>query len=392
MRFALVSEQINPDRMWSGTVHYMLRALEDAGFDIIYVPPVWPRITQALNLLNKTSQAMGLGSIMLNRTRFVAQRKARALSEQVSKSGGDVIFAPVSATFLPFLETDQPIVYVSDATVPRMLDYYSSFTNVSAAMRNRAMRQENAALRRADLLLFPTEWAASSAIEDYGVDPAKVMVAPFGPNIEDAPSREAALAPRQEGPLRLLFCGVDWVRKGGDLALQTLGELNDMGHPATMTIVGCTPPAPLPNALADKVAVIPFLNKSDPDERARFRQLFLDADFLLLPTRAECFGMVFCEAAACGTPSISTITGGVPEVIQHEKTGLTLPLESSGGAYARAIAALLESPEDLEQMRKTARDDFETRLNWESWGQAVRDRVTDLLSAPSDAPPPPKPQ
>lgn len=387
MRFALVSEQMDADRMWSGTVHYMLSALEKSGVEVLRAPPVWPRLTRGLNLINKTSQAMGLGPFMINRTRLLATQKARVLSETLAKTGGDVVFAPVSATFLPFLKTDRPIVYVSDATIPRMLDYYASFTNVSAAMRHRAMRQENAALRRADLLLFPTEWAAQSAVEDYGIAREKILVAHFGPNIDDIPNRESALAPRSEGPLRLLFCGVDWVRKGGDLALQTLGELNALGHSATLTILGCTPPGPLPEELRGKVAVIPFLDKSKGEERARFRQHFLDADFLLLPTRAECYGMVFCEAAACGTPSISTHTGGVPEVIQHGKTGLALPLESSGGAYARGIAQVISEPGALQTMRQAARDDFENRLNWHSWSDAVKERLADLLSV--DVPQPP---
>ncbi|WP_137463714.1 glycosyltransferase, partial [Escherichia coli] len=45
---------------------------------------------------------------------------------------------------------------------------------------------------------------------------------------------------------------------------------------------------------------------------------------LLLPTIADCYGMVFCEAAAFGLPVVATDTGGVSSIVINERTGILI--------------------------------------------------------------------
>ena len=52
---------------------------------------------------------------------------------------------------------------------------------------------EKRAIEKARLLLYPTRWAADSAIKDYGADPQKVRVIPFGANIEHPPAKRDVL-------------------------------------------------------------------------------------------------------------------------------------------------------------------------------------------------------
>jgi colanic acid/amylovoran biosynthesis glycosyltransferase len=58
---------------------------------------------------------------------------------------------------------------------------------------------------------------------------------------------------------------------------------------------------------------------------------------------AEGFGMVFIEAQAMGLPVVSTRSGGIPEAVRHEETGL-LVRENDPHALGLALLRLLEDP------------------------------------------------
>ena len=73
--------------------------------------------------------------------------------------------------------------------------------------------------------------------------------------------------------------------------------------------------------------------------------LYRDSDLLLVPTRAEGFGIVFVEAAAHGLPSMSYNSGtGVNNAIRHGETGVLLPLGSGPAAFADEIRAWYRDP------------------------------------------------
>ena len=74
---------------------------------------------------------------------------------------------------------------------------------------------------------------------------------------------------------------------------------------------------------------------------------------------AEGFGMVFIEAQAMGLPVVSTLSGGIPEAVEHGETGL-LVTERDPAALAQAILQLMQN-EDL----------------WQRYSLAGRKRVVD---------------
>src|SRR6185436_3482760 len=87
--------------------------------------------------------------------------------------------------------------------------------------RGHAMEQR--AIDRAALAIYSSDWAASSAIARYHADRNKVKVVPFGANIEESRTLEevrAMIAARPRDVCRLLFVGVGWERKGGDIAIE----------------------------------------------------------------------------------------------------------------------------------------------------------------------------
>ena len=224
---------------------------------------------------------------------------------------------------------------------------------------------ERAAIQKACLLVYPSEWVAESAARDYGADRSKISVIPFGANLEQIPPRENILRKEKSEQCRLLFVGVDWVRKGGDIAFETLIKLREMGVPAELTVCGCVPPK---QSMRTAMTVIPFIDKHDETQSRRLAELYFKSDFLLLPTRAECFGIVFCEANAFGLPAITTDTGGVSGAVHNGENGFALPVSAGASEYARLISELWRDRAAYSSLARSSRTAFEQRLNWDAWG------------------------
>jgi glycosyltransferase involved in cell wall biosynthesis len=128
------------------------------------------------------------------------------------------------------------------------------------------------------------------------------------------------------------------------------------------------------------LTVIPFLDKREPDQLARFQALFRDADFFLLPTRADCYGIAFCEASSFGAPSIGTATGGVPGVVTEGENGHLLPYSARGADYASLIAEIYRDEERHLDLKRKSRRAFEERLNWDAWGARAAALIKNLLA------------
>ena len=133
-----------------------------------------------------------------------------------------------------------------------------------------------------------SQWAKASLVRDYGVTPNAVTVihpgavlAKFG----DPETRE----PRRSGPLRVLFVGGDFTRKGGKLLLDAWrSELKGSVELHLVTA------AEIPSEPGVHVhrGVMPYSEE--------LLRLYASSDVFVLPTRADCLAMVWgSEAAAC---------------------------------------------------------------------------------------------
>ena len=78
-------------------------------------------------------------------------------------------------------------------------------------------------------------------------------------------------------------------------------------------------------------------------------------DIFVLPSLNEGMGRVLVEAMAEGKPIVATSVGGVPEVVEHGRTGLLVPPKDPD-ALAGAISELLEHPEMARRFGEAGRE------------------------------------
>jgi glycosyltransferase involved in cell wall biosynthesis len=205
------------------------------------------------------------------------------------------------------------------------------------------------AIRRADLLLCPTRDDLEGLCA-VAASPARIASLP--PFLDPAPFRAAAQrrdACRKElALLHGLDPSVPWLavaammRPGDKLAsyaalARALGHVGDL--PWRLLVAGDGPAraeveAAFAAALPGRAA---FLGALSLEEVAA---TYAAADLCVWPAVNEAYGMALLEAQAAGVPVVSCATRGVPDVVEHGRTGLLAP-SGDERALARLVRSLL---------------------------------------------------
>jgi glycosyltransferase involved in cell wall biosynthesis len=287
----------------------------------------------------------------------------------------DLIIAPAGLATTAYLRIGAPIIYINDRCIAGALDYHDVLQGLFTWSREQSLATERAALRKAALSIFSSAWAADAAKLAMPEMAGRVRMIPFGANLPEAPA-SPGVGTWPQGPLKLLFLGVFWKEKGGPVAYEALLALKRAGVSAQLVVCGCQPP---PECDDQDLIREGFLDKNKPDELARLQEHLRTADFLILPTRFEAYGIVFCEAAAYGLPVVATRTGGIPTIVLDGGTGLLFDPGAGGEAYAEAIRALLLDEHRMAAMRRAARARFEQVLNWKAFVDALMIQAAPLL-------------
>src|SRR6266571_4408125 len=240
----LAAEQPKDKRALSTSLYYMGQALEKHCGDVYYFDPIISFEKRYLgNLIQEVSRRLFKKNVARDRLLFVAKKHGKIATQRLDGRSFDAIIAIGNPQDVAFLETDIPIALVLDATFALQHDYYPHFSNLWKWSAQQANKVEEIAYQNATALLFSSYWAARSAVEDYGVDQQKVHTIFWGANLETIPSREMVLAKKKSERCRLLFMGVSWELKGGEIAFETLLKLEEMGIEAELIVCGTTPPS-----------------------------------------------------------------------------------------------------------------------------------------------------
>jgi len=291
----------------------------------------------------------------------------------------ELMFASRGAHLIPFLKSELPLIYTSDITYQLMLEYYKGYADLPKIFYESGQFKEKATISRSALCIYPSNWAANSAINDYMADSDKVASIASGANFDSSsiPSLAALASQRREKSVcKILFVGRDWNVKGGGIAFNAVRILNQQGIKATLTVIGCLPPF---KDYPDWLTVIKRLDKNIPEQNQKLMHFFANAHIFFVPTRHEAFGLVFAEACAYGLPCLATNTGGVPMIVKHNYNGYLFNIQDGAEVYARQLSELWKDAELYDALSKNARRQYDEVLNWGSWGRAVQTEIERVL-------------
>lgn len=363
---------------WSGIGFTLAQALEKQSLSLQYIGS----LREKHSLLYKSKQ---LAYRMINQKHLrdrepgIAQDYARQIKSRLAGSDIDVVFSPGSIP-ISYLECDKPMVFWTDATFAGMLDFYPNFTNLSKQSIIYGNRLEKMALDKCALAVYCSDWAAQTAVELYNVDPKKVKVISFGPIIDcnrQPGDIKNIIAARSSAKCKLLFIGVDWKRKGGDKALELARMLNQRGLETELNIVGCRPETSEP--LPEYVNCLGFVSKSTLEGRNVLDKLLAESTFFIMPSQAECFGLVYCEAASFGLPSLAVDVGGVSSAVKNDISGRLFSQEAGVEEYCNYILDLFNNYSDYVGLSLSSFTEYQQRLNWEVAGQKFKQLLEDYF-------------
>lgn len=377
LRVAFVCENNPQDRRtWSGTPYGIFSALQMLGYDVRWISPKG-RIYAAFHLFVRCSEWIVANvfrkNFSIRRWTYVAKILARRF--KINDDLFDLIISP-GLTDCAFYRSALPIVSVIDATFACFDGYYGRKT--VSFFAKCANATELLSALRVNKIIAASQWAKNSLLFHYGIPGKKVLVWQLGANISASVTRCKLMFPLSSGKLKLLFVGLDTVRKGLAVAIETASILkNEYKRDVQLDVIGSDG-----SDLLQEQTFVRFygrLNKNNPAEMAKFEEIVASAHVFILPTKAECAGMVFSEAAAYGLPVFSYDTGGVSSYVENGGNGILLPLTAHGSDFAKEIIRCWDNGL-FPGFSARGNALFHEKLKWSLWSPRLKQLCETLVS------------
>lgn len=214
-------------------------------------------------------------------------------------------------------------------------------------------------VRSARLVVTPSEWVASTVVDRFGIDPARVRAVSSTWDPDDAvdPAIADALGP---GPV-VLYPAVTHPHKRHELLLAAMAQVAEARDDVTLVLTGGTgrAEAAVRSAIeGSPVTVVRPGRVTAP----RLRGLYERADALVFPSTYEGFGLPVLEAMRAGVPVVASSGTALPEVVGD--TGRLVAADGPG-PWADAILETLAGGDDV--VARTAR----ARVRAEHWSPSA---------------------
>jgi glycosyltransferase involved in cell wall biosynthesis len=263
--------------------------------------------------------------------RRVSLRYARALRRLIRAEPFDIvhahIYASAAAAALATVGTGVPLVVTEHSE--------------GCWKRRRHDPASRLTYRRATRVIAVSAAVRDVVVTRYGVRPEKVVYVPNA--VAPAPSLARPRPKRTTRGDRLLVGRVTRLlpEKAVDVFLEAAARVAPVQAGARFLVVGDGPARPELEELASSLGL---------DGRVRFLGLHPDArdviaalDVLVVSSRSEGSPLVALEAMEAGVPVVATAVGGLPDQIEHGRTGLLVPPDDAE-ALAGALLELLANP------------------------------------------------
>ena len=222
--------------------------------------------------------------------------------------------------------------------------------------------RERITLNAASAVVATSRWAARRIVDVHRIPAGRVHV--VTPGVD-----RAALAPGRKGGARLLCVGSITPTKGQDLLVEALARVADRDWSCLLVGPLVRDPAHVADVRARiaRYGLEGRIQLTGPRTGRALDATYAASDLLVLPSRAETYGMVVTEALARGIPVAAAAVDGVPDTVGRTPGGLPGVLVPPGDVAALAAAlrrwlgdpALRSAARGAARRRRTELDGWE---------------------------------
>lgn len=353
-------------RTWSGTEYSIWQQLmKYYEVDVLSINLKWIKRFERLRMRILTFGKQDTVFGFLNS--YLSSKK---VERKLSSGIYDAAFV-FGCTNIAYIKTDTPIAYFTDATTHLMQNYYWHYCRI---LEREADIIQSRCLKNSSVNLAASTWALDDMVNYFGISGEKCVLCRLGANV----NVENLQSKKEESVINILFVGADWERKGGSTAIETVKRLKtmDASRRYVLHIVGGMPR----NGIStEDIIFYGFLDRKNAEQDALRTKLFQKSDIFLLPTKAECAGIVFCEASAYGIPIVTYDTGGIGDYVVNGFNGFRLPARSSSKEFAETILDIVNNPSLKEHLMENGKKIYAESLNWDACGKIIHRVISQIV-------------
>lgn len=165
----------------------------------------------------------------------------------------------------------------------------------------------------AEMIVIHSDYTKMVLMQDFNVQSNKIKI--ITPGVDYLMAQDRGVLKGKASSISLLYAGVLMEKKGVHHIILALKELKRRGREACLTIVGKGDYEPKLRRLACKLGIEGDVFWHKPLPRHELHRKLMEADIVLLLSRAEAYGVMVTEALAAGTPCIVTKTTSLNEFL-----------------------------------------------------------------------------
>ena len=353
----------------SGRPWQLRQSLLERGHQIVDLPNV---LDMRPDLALVQQAAWRLAGRIQRRDRDPARlrRAAGKLEAAFAGNGCDVVVAP-STIPVAYADPSLRTFLVLDAFFAYNVGRYDSFSRLTAKYRRDGLAADELAMGKCSGIVVPTDALAKAMVATGLIAADRVAVCPWGPNLRPSASLSDDTLHRRFNAKRILFVGREWRRKGLDVVLDAMRT--PLGGELRCAVLGMRAkevPPHLLQGVADRVEFLGELSLASPTERSSAVTAFEQASLLMVPTRAENFGITFVEALSFALPIVTFASDGLASSLGGLECAKLLPVGSDAERFAEAAAGLLTGRESYVRLCREA-ERASSRFAWSNVAESL---------------------
>jgi glycosyltransferase involved in cell wall biosynthesis len=259
------------------------------------------------------------------------------------------------------------------ARVPLIVGSHRQLGDLLTPMQFRAQVE---AFRFCDRVVCNSK-AAAGRLSQHGVPAQKLVIIPNGLANEAFEPAQPVL-PRANGVVRVgMIARMNSPYKKQDTFLRAAARVRQQCPEAEFVLVGDGQYRPQFEELAATLGLgsrVKFLG-----ERNDIPAVLAGHDITAVPSASESLPNIILESMAAGVAVVASRVGGIPEIVEHEKTGL-LTAPDNDLELASAIERFIKEPSLRTKCAQRAREYAASHFNWDQVSEQYEKLYRDLTA------------